>query len=182
MLATETYMELIVNRADPKEPLSALQSDSFNRHHQDTGTTTGLLEEFFSWFVTIVLFMFVALPLFVIPIDCNVNDLDCTPTVWMDAILHYILTLGMIPLQSYLEHDRMKNGLTYFDAIALKLVENPFPSLYLYLEYEIRKKSRANFDAIALDWVEKPFVPQAGDRVVDHTLYGLTPTDRKSVV
>ena len=35
LLATEKYLELIVNRENPKEPLSALQADFLNRHHQD---------------------------------------------------------------------------------------------------------------------------------------------------
>ena len=137
-------MELIVNRANPKEPLSALHSDYFYRHHQDTGTTTGLLEEYVSWFVTIILLMFVALPLFVIPFDCNLNYLDCTPTVWMDAILHYIVILGHTSLFIDYFLDSLKKGIRL-----------------------------PNFVAIALDWVEKPFVPLAGDRVVYHSLYGL---------
>ena len=173
-------MELIVNRGNPKEPLPALQSDYLNRHHQETGTTRGLLDECFSWFVTIVLFMFVALPLFAIPFDCNAYDLDCTPTVWMDAILHYILVLGMIPLQSYLENDRMKKQQAAYAALTVNRFENPFPSLYPYLEYEIRKKRQANFDTIALDWVEKPFVPLACDRVVYHSLYGLIPASNRT--
>ena len=137
-------MELIVNRANPKEPLSALHSDYFYRNHQDTGTTTGLLEEYVSWFVTIILLMFVALPLFVIPFDCNLNYLDCTPTVWMDAILHYIVILGHTSLFIDYFLDSLKKGIRL-----------------------------PNFVAIALDWVEKPFVPLAGDRVVYHSLYGL---------
>ena len=182
LLATETYIELIVNRANPKQTIAALEADSLSRYHQDTGTTTGLLEEAFSWLVTINVVMLVALPLFAIPADCNAYDLDCTPTVWMDAILHYILVLGMIPLQSYLENDRMKKQQAAYAALTVNRFENPFPSLYPYLEYEIRKKRQANFDTIALDWVEKPFVPQAGDRVVDHFLHALTPASSRALL
>ena len=138
-------MELIVNRANPKEPLSALHSDYFYRNHQDTGTTTGLLEEYVSWFVTIILLMFVALPLFVIPFDCNSNYLDCTPTVWMDAILHYTIILGFDSLYfSYLTHDKTK-------------------------------KVQANLAAIAPDRVEKPFMPDAGIIHVDNVLHVFIP-------
>jgi hypothetical protein len=108
LLATEIYIELIVNKSTPKEPLPTIQADYLYRHHQPTGTTTGLLEECFSWFVTIILFMFVALPLFAMPLECNEPDKDCTPTVWMDAILHYIVILGLITLFSYFVHDKMK--------------------------------------------------------------------------
>ena len=145
LLATEKYMELIVNRANPKEPLSPLSVDSLNRHQQDTCTTTGLLEECFSWFVRNVAFMVVTLPLFAIPVDCNTFDLDCTPTVWMDAILHYILVLGIFTL--YIP----------------------------YLMHEFRKKGQANLEAVAPERVERPFVPDAGFKRVDSVLHVLIP-------
>ena len=145
LLATEKYMELIVNRANPKEPLSALQADFLNRHHQDSGTNRGLLEDAFSWFVTIVVVMFVVLPLFAIPADCKTYDLDCTPTVWMDAILHYLIILGINTL--------------YFS----------------YLVHEFMKKVQANLAAIAPERIEKPFVPEAGIIHNDNVLHVLIP-------
>jgi hypothetical protein len=150
LLATETYIELIVNRANPKETIAALKADSLSRYHQDTGIITGLLEEAFSWLVTINVVMLVALPLFAIPADCNANDLDCTPTVWMDAILHYIAILGFSSLFfSYIIHDHMKKWQTAPDWVAPKWV--------------------------APDRVEKPFVPKAEDRAVDHSLFIIPP-------
>ena len=149
LLATESYLELIVNKENPKEPLSTLSVDYMSRHHQDTGTNTGPLRECFSWVITIVLYMFVALPLFAIPVECHARDLDCTPTVWMDAIFHYLVTLGLIPLYSYSTNDKIK-------------------------------KRQAASAAVALDRIEQPFVPQADDRVIDHSLYNIIPRSQCS--
>ena len=126
LLATETYLELIINKANPKEPLSTLSVNKCNMHHQDTDATTGLWKDCVSWLITILLFMFVALPLFAIPVECNARDLDCTPTVWMDAILHYLVTLGIIPLYFYSTNDKIKKCQAANAAVVLDRVENPF--------------------------------------------------------
>ena len=149
LLATETYVELIVNTENPKEPLSAIRADYLYRHHQPAGTTTGLLEVCFSWFVTIILFMFVALPLFAMPLECNAPDKDCTPTVWMDAILHYLIILLLMTLFSYFVHDKMKK------------CQATIPC------------------SVAMDRVEKPFVPPSVDRVVDHSLFRIPPLSNR---
>ena len=155
LLATETYIELIVNRANPKETIAALEADSLSRYHQDTGTTTGLLEEAFSWLVTINVVMLVALPLFAIPADCNAYDLDCTPTVWMDAILHYIAVLGFSSLYfSYIINDQMKKWQTAPDWAVPYWVAPEW---------------------VAPDRVEKPFVPKTEDRAVDHSFFVIPP-------
>ena len=122
LIATEKYVELIVSKSNPKEPLLAVNVDSLYRHSQDTGTIIGFLKDAFSWLMTLFLFLFVALPLLAIPLECNTIDKGCTPIVWMDAILHYIFVLGLSTLFLPYVGDQKK----IIPSVATEKVEKPF--------------------------------------------------------
>ena len=70
--------------------------------------------------------MFVTLPLFAIPVDCNSFVLDCTPTLWMDAIMHYLVILSLTPLLTYSDYDKIMKQQALSTAVVLERIEMSF--------------------------------------------------------
>ena len=126
LLATVIHVDLIVDPRNPREAILALSNESLYRCNHNADTIKNQFGAILSCFVVIFLFVFAALPLAIIPAECKAYNLEFSVTMLIDAVLHHILVLGLVPLQSHLVNDSKKKNQACTSAIVLNTIEKPF--------------------------------------------------------
>jgi hypothetical protein len=121
LISTETYLELIVPKADPRSPVLAIIADAHHtRRHYRYDQWTGYAVTFF-----------LILPFLLLPLDCCVQGEgleQCNLIMWFDGVLHWLALLGLYFYHGHLMKQSIKKKQTETQAVAIGKVTKPVES------------------------------------------------------
>ena len=125
LFRTEKFLEVIINDDDPKGAVLAAEVDHYNKH--------GVKNVYHLRYACNIINLL--LPLLLLPLECSpalsthlfgsaMHD-RCSITTWIDALAHYLVILGLYPLQQFLDNFIQRKKPVETQAVALDTVINP---------------------------------------------------------
>ena len=105
LLSTEKFLEVVMNDdADPKEAVLAAEVDHYNTHGPRKFDHLLYVLNIMTLFPTLFLLSLGCTPTLSIFLLCPGMHDQCSLTTWIDALAHYLVVLGLYPVQQFVNN------------------------------------------------------------------------------